>query len=108
MCFITRILFILLLTHFTGHIAEGSDADLVIWDPNECQTITAKAHNIAADFNIFEGQKITGVASTVLIGGKVVVFERQMNPSSRNGGHSVATDNSRISDSSFAEYIMIP
>ena len=47
--------------------------------------ISSKTHNSAADFNIFEGQNVTGVASTVLIGGKVVVFERNMNPSTRNG-----------------------
>jgi len=68
-----------------GRIAEGSDADLVIWDPEESHTISSKTHTTAADFNIFEGEKVTGVASTVLIGGKVIVFERQMNPTSRNG-----------------------
>merc|ERR1712203_200866 len=68
-----------------GRIEEGSDADLVIWDPNESHTITSKTHNISADFNIFEGEKVSAVASTVLIGGKVIVFERQMNPTNRNG-----------------------
>ena len=68
-----------------GRIAEGSDADLVIWDPHESHTISSKTHNTAADFNIFEGQKVSGVASTVIIGGKVIVFERQMNPTTRNG-----------------------
>ena len=70
---------------FSGRIEEGSDADLVIWDPNESHTITSKTHNISADFNIFEGEKVSAVASTVLIGGKVIVFERQMNPTNRNG-----------------------
>ena len=68
-----------------GRIEEGSDADIVIWDPNECQMISSKTHHSATDFNIFEGHKVSGVASTVLIGGKVVVFEQQMNPSTRNG-----------------------
>lgn len=37
-----------------GVIALGSDADVVIWDPNRKKVITAEEHHQATDFNIFE------------------------------------------------------
>jgi dihydropyrimidinase len=56
-----------------GTIAVGSDADIVIFDPQEEQTISAKTHHMRVDYSMFEGIRVTGVAKTVLSRGQVVV-----------------------------------
>jgi len=58
-----------------GHIAVGSDADLVVWDPEASRVISAKTHHQACDFNIFEGMKVHGIADVVISGGRVVKDE---------------------------------
>eukprot|EP01132_Coremiostelium_polycephalum_P005550 gene5550-6912_t len=55
-----------------GRIDIGSDADIVLWDPKKSKTISASTHHHAVDFNIFEGIKVTGLASTTIVGGNVV------------------------------------
>jgi dihydropyrimidinase len=56
-----------------GTIAVGSDADLVIFDPNRKHTISAKTHHMRVDYSMFEGIQVTGVPEIVLSRGKVVV-----------------------------------
>ncbi|KAL5006749.1 hypothetical protein ScPMuIL_015555 [Solemya velum] len=61
-----------------GRIAVGSDADIVVWDPNSTRMISAKTHHQAVDFNIFEGMVCHGVPIYVLMCGNVVVDEGQL------------------------------
>jgi dihydropyrimidinase len=56
-----------------GEIAFGSDADLVIWNPDYERTISAKTHHQNCDNNIYEGMKTRGAAKYVIAGGKVVI-----------------------------------
>jgi dihydropyrimidinase len=56
-----------------GTIAVGSDADLVIFDPNEQQVISVKTHHMRVDYSMFEGIQIKGVAKTVLSRGRPVI-----------------------------------
>jgi dihydropyrimidinase len=56
-----------------GTIAVGSDADLVIFDPNRKHTISAKTHHMRVDYSMFEGIQVTGMADVVLSRGRVVV-----------------------------------
>ena len=56
-----------------GIIAVGSDADIVIWNPEATRVISAKTHHQACDFNIFEGMKCHGVPEIVLVRGRVCV-----------------------------------
>jgi dihydropyrimidinase len=56
-----------------GTIAVGSDADIVIFDPDKERTISAKTHHMNCDYSLFEGWKIKGYPETVLSRGKVIV-----------------------------------
>jgi len=56
-----------------GCIAEGSDADLVIWNPDYSQTITAEEQLYHMDYNPYEGTKIMGTAEMVFLRGMLVV-----------------------------------
>ncbi|XP_050313241.1 dihydropyrimidinase isoform X2 [Anthonomus grandis grandis] len=61
-----------------GCIDVGSDADIVIWNPNATRTISAKTHHQAVDFNIFEGMVCHGVPEYVIVNGRVIVDEGQL------------------------------
>ena len=54
-----------------GCIAEGSDADIIIWNKNNLREISARDHQQATDFNIFEGIKTSGVPEYVINRGQV-------------------------------------
>jgi len=54
-----------------GTIQVGSDADLVVYDPNYRGTISAKTHHMNLDYNSFEGFEIEGRPHAVTVRGKV-------------------------------------
>lgn len=56
-----------------GTIAPGSDADLVIWDPECAQTISAATHHMRVDHNPFEGRALRGAPEMVLLRGRPIV-----------------------------------
>ena len=56
-----------------GTIAVGSDADIVVFDPNEEMVISASTHHMRVDYSMFEGIRVKGVAKVVLSRGRVVV-----------------------------------
>ncbi len=56
-----------------GTVAVGSDADLILWDPNKEETISAKTHHMRVDYSMFEGIKVKGAPRQVLVGGRVVI-----------------------------------
>ena len=56
-----------------GTIAVGSDADLVVWDPEKSLTISAETHHSNVNYNLFEGTKVTGAPEVVLVRGQVIV-----------------------------------
>src|ERR1700734_3433671 len=56
-----------------GTISPGSDADLVLWDPNAEHTISAKTHNMRCDYSMFEGFKVRGNAKQVYSRGELIV-----------------------------------
>jgi len=60
-----------------GTIAVGSDADIVVWDPNTEHTISASTHHMRVDYSMFEGFKVKGNAETVLARGDKIVDKGQ-------------------------------
>jgi dihydropyrimidinase len=56
-----------------GTVAVGSDADIVVFDPEKRMTISASTHHSRCDYNLFEGTEVTGVPEVVLLRGKVIV-----------------------------------
>jgi dihydropyrimidinase len=56
-----------------GELAPGSDADIVIWDPNAMIEISAATHHMRVDYSMFEGFRVKGNARTVLSRGEVIV-----------------------------------
>ena len=56
-----------------GAIAPGSDADIVVWDPDATHTISAATQHQRTDYNLYEGMEVTGVPSVVLSRGRVLV-----------------------------------
>ena len=55
-----------------GVVALGSDADLVVWDPEASRTISAKTQRSRVDYNVFEGRTVTGVPTHTVSRGKLV------------------------------------
>ncbi len=59
-----------------GTIAVGSDADIVIFDPNRTETISVNntcTHHMNVDYNAYEGFEVTGFTETVLSRGNVII-----------------------------------
>jgi dihydropyrimidinase len=56
-----------------GTVAVGSDADLVIFDPDRKHTITAAKQHSKTDYNLYEGTEVTGTPEVVLLRGNVLV-----------------------------------
>jgi dihydropyrimidinase len=56
-----------------GTIAPGSDADIVIFDPEKRLTLSASTHHSKSDYNLYEGTEVTGAPETVIRRGEVLV-----------------------------------
>jgi dihydropyrimidinase len=56
-----------------GTIAIGSDADLVLFDPNERHTLSANTHHSNVDYSLFEGREVQGKVKRVFLRGELIV-----------------------------------
>lgn len=56
-----------------GTLAPGADADVVVYDPDAEQTLSAATHHMNVDYSAYEGRRLTGRVETVLSRGVRVV-----------------------------------
>lgn len=61
-----------------GCIAVGSDADLVIFDPEAEHEISATTHHMNVDYSAYENWKLKGKCETVLLRGKIAVDKGEL------------------------------
>ncbi|MFO1038240.1 MAG: dihydropyrimidinase [Geminicoccaceae bacterium] len=62
-----------------GVVQAGSDADLVIWDPQATHTIRKATHHTRLDVNVFEGMQVKGVPAVTICNGRVVWRNNSLN-----------------------------
>ncbi|EPS68519.1 hypothetical protein M569_06244, partial [Genlisea aurea] len=55
-----------------GAIMVGSDADIIILNPNSTFKISSTSHHSRTDTNIYEGRKVKGKVEVTIAGGRVV------------------------------------
>jgi dihydropyrimidinase len=60
-----------------GTIAIGTDADLVIFDPNVKRKLSVETHHMNVDYNPFEGMEVQGEPISVLVRGEYVIRDKQ-------------------------------
>ncbi|RFU86532.1 dihydropyrimidinase [Streptomyces triticagri] len=70
-----------------GTIAPGADADIVIYDPNAQQTLSAETHHMNVDYSPYEGKRITGRVETVLSRGELVIDQREFTGRAGHGAY---------------------
>jgi dihydropyrimidinase len=58
-----------------GCIAVGSDADILIFDPNEEHSLSVKSHHMNVDYSAYEGWELKGKGKTIILRGKVAIAD---------------------------------
>lgn len=58
-----------------GSIAPGSDADVILLDPAATRRLHANELHMATDYTPYEGRAVTGIPTTVIAQGRVVMTD---------------------------------
>jgi len=61
-----------------GTLEPGTDADIVVFDPNETYAITADDNASEADYSIYEGREVTGRVAKTLVRGEPVAEDGEI------------------------------
>jgi len=56
-----------------GTIASGTDADIVVFDPEAERTLSASTHHMNVDYSCYEGRRVHGVPEVVMQRGEILV-----------------------------------
>jgi dihydropyrimidinase len=57
-----------------GAVAAGSDADIVVWDPEATTTLDAAKMPGRADYSLYDGRRVRGLPRVVMARGEVVAL----------------------------------
>lgn len=68
-----------------GIITRGSDADIVLWNPNTERIISRQTQFQNCDSNIYEGIQVKGEASYVICSGHIVFSDRKHSVGNQKG-----------------------
>ncbi len=68
-----------------GTIAPGSDADIVVFDPEHERTISAKTHHMNVDYSCFEGLTVQGLPEIVMQRGAILVEDGEFHAKEGQG-----------------------
>ena len=68
-----------------GAILEGSDADIIVWDPKRSKTISAGSQQSVIDYNVFEGVEVTGLPRFVFTRGELAITEDKVDAKPGHG-----------------------
>jgi dihydropyrimidinase len=78
-----------------GALMEGSDADIVIWDPEKKVTYGAAMSHQRTDYNLYEGWELTGYPEKVFLRGKMIVDGKEWK-GTRGGGQFLKRNEGEI------------
>ena len=56
-----------------GTIAPGADADIVVFDPEATDEVTAEDNASVSDFTLYEGREVTGAVETTFVRDTTIV-----------------------------------
>jgi len=68
-----------------GDIAIGADADLAVWETEKEVTLTAAVMKDNVGYTPYEGMKVTGWPTTVLLRGRTIVANGELNAARGSG-----------------------
>src|SRR5215203_445080 len=60
-----------------GTIGVDSDADIILFDPNQQHAISVAGHHMNVDYSAYEGWEIIGKVKTVLLRGKIAINDNK-------------------------------
>jgi dihydropyrimidinase len=61
-----------------GTLEPGTDADVVLFDPDETYTITARDNASVADYSIYEGREVTGRVKQTYLRGELIADDNEV------------------------------
>lgn len=79
-----------------GSLAPGSDADIVLFDPDVKWTMSAETLHMNTDFCPFEGREVFGKPKTVLCRGEIVLRDHELVGTPKHGRRIVRKLDSSI------------